>query len=832
MSSNFFLFLSSFANRGFSVILLMSLGLISWNASAQKTIVSGKIYDAETKEPMPFVNITFQNSKIGGTSDLEGNYRLETYYATDSLIATFVGYKPKVMKVRKDQTQVIDFAMESGEIKLSEVVIKYQGNPAEKILDHVIANKEVNNREKYDAFEYEVYNKVEFDLNNITQEFKDRRIFKHFQFIFDNIDSSGNKPYLPMFMTESISEFAYRREPKAEKERIIATKVSGVESESVSQFLGDMYQKVNVYENHILVFGKAFVSPIADFGLRFYKYYLVDSAYVDNKWCYKIDFKPRHKQEPVFEGTMWINDTTYAVTQIDATMADNVNINFVNDMHVSQVYEQVDGEYWMLKKDHLLIDFYVSKNTVGIYGRKTTSYKDFVINRPREDAYYSGMDNVVIAEDVMEKSEEFWEDRRHDTLSANEAAVYSMVDSLKKVPAFKSIVDLVKLVLTGYKEWDYFEYGPYFKTYSYNPIEGHRFRVGGRTGEKFSETIVFNAYTAYGTKDERFKYGTWTDLLLSEQPRQLLGVAYKNDLEQLGQSQNALSEDNILSSFLRRNPNNKLTNVEEYKGYYEREWFRGFSNRLLFSTRDMRPLGALEYRKTDNEGNDVAENNIRATEVGIYTRFSYKEKFVGTGFDRFSLGSRFPTLEIQFSSGLKGFLEGEFEYQKMIVVLKDKFRFGTFGFLDWRLEAGKYWGTIPFPLLELHNGNESLFYDYLAFNLMNFFEFASDEYASAMLTHHFDGFFLNKIPLFRKLKWREVASGKAVMGRLDREKHSQALSLPENMFTLEQEPYVEASVGIENILKIFRVDALWRLTHLDNPNIQTFGIRTTFEIRF
>jgi hypothetical protein len=798
---------------------------------AQKTVVSGMVFDATTNEPLPFVNITFQNSKIGTTSDIDGNYRIETYYATDSIVATFVGYKATVMAIRKDKEQLLNLRMETGEILLGEMVVVYRGNPAEKILNKVIDNKAVNNREKYDAYEYNVYNKVEFDLNNITEEFKERRIFKNFQFIFDNVDSTGEKPYLPMFMTESLSEFAYQRDPKSQKEKILATKVSGISSESVSQFLGDMYQNVNVYENYIQVFGKSFVSPIANFGLRFYKYYLVDSAYIDNKWCYKIEFKPRHKQEPVFEGEMWVNDTTYAIKKIDAKIADNVNINFVNDLQVSQSFALVNGEYWMLEKDQLLIDFYVAKNAIGIYGRKTTSYRDFIINQPRSESFYSGVENVVVAEDAMDKSEDFWSEHRHDTLSANEAAVYGMVDSLKKVPAFRTMVDLVKLVLTGYKELGWFEYGPYFKTYSFNPIEGHRFRVGGRTSDEFSETIVLNGYTAYGTDDERFKYGGWFDLLLSNQPRQLMGFSYSNDLEQLGQSQNALSEDNILSSLFRRNPNNKLTNVEEYMGYYEREWIRGFSNKVMFTTRDMRPLGKLQYIKTDESGTDVVQHNLRSSELTLIGRFAYKEKFVSSGLDRFSLGTNYPILEAQFSVGLKGFLNGEYDYNKVVVSLRDKFRFGTMGYLDWRLEVGKYAGTVPYPLLFLHNGNESLFYDYLAFNLMNYFEFASDEYASAMLTHHFDGYFLNKLPLFRKLKWREVISGKGVMGRLN-EKHTKALSLPDNLFTLEKEPYIEASVGIENILKIFRIDALWRLSYLDNPNIDKFGFRTTFEIRF
>ena len=813
------------------IAAFLFLFLISYNINAQKTIVYGKVFDSETKEPLPFVNISFQDSKTGTVTDTNGAYYIETYYATDTIIASFMGYEANYMPIKKDIKQEINFNLSSGEMKLDEVVLIYKGNPAEKILERIIRNKPANNREKYDAYEYEVYNKVEFDLNNITEEFKNRRLFKKFQFIFDNVDSTGEKAYLPMFMTESISEYSYLRDPKSERENIIASKVSGVSSASISQFLGDMYQKVNVYENYISAFGKNFVSPIADFGLKFYKYYLVDSTYIDDLWCYKIEFKPRRIQEPVFTGYMWVNDTTYAVKEIDAQISKTMNINWIHALEVNQKFSKIENKYWMLKEDRLLIDFNVTNKTMGLYGRKFTSYSDFLINEPRDEDYYSGLETVIVAEDALEKDDDFWNKNRHDTLTTNEKNIYSMVDSLKQVPAFNNIVDLVKLVLTGYKEFGYLDFGPYFKTYSYNPVEGHRFRLGGRTGDLFSERVVINGYVAYGTFDERYKYGTWTDWLVNENPRQIIGVSYKDDLEQLGQSRNALSEDNILSSFLRRNPNNKLTNVEEYLGYVEREWFRGYSNKVIFHTRDMRPLGSLSYERADDDNNLTDVSNIQSTEVGLYTRFSYKERFVGTGFDRFSLGSDYPTVEMYVAAGLEGVLEGEFEYQKLILAFRDKIRFGTFGYLDWRIEGGKYWGTVPYPLLELHNGNESWFYDYQAFNLMNYFEFASDEYVQLMMTHHFDGKYFDRVPLFRRLKWREVVSFKTVVGRLD-ERHNNALSLPDDLYDLNDGPYMEASTGIENIFRLFRVDALWRLTYRENPNIRKFGVRATFEIRF
>jgi hypothetical protein len=798
---------------------------------AQKTIVSGTVIDVKTKEPMPFVNIIFKNTKSGTTTDIDGKYRIETYYASDSLTASFIGYKSSTKKAHQDQTQVINFELSTGGVEIGEVVVTYSGNPAHKILDRVIDNKAINNREKYDAYEYEVYNKVEFDLNNISDEFKDRRVFNSLQFIFDYIDSTtSDKQYLPMFMTESLSDYYYRRDPKSEREVIKGTKVSGVSNESISQFLGDMYQNVNVYENHIGVFGKSFVSPIADFGKRFYKYYLIDSMVVDGNFCYQIEFVPKQAQEPVFSGTMWINDTTYAIKRIEAGINEKANINFINGFTVEQRYKKVNDEFWMLSKDNLIVDFTITKNSMGLYGRKTTTYKDFVMNKPRPDETFDGVEKVVVQKGANEKGDEFWDKNRHDTLSENEKNIYLMVDSVKNVPAFRTFIDVIQLAFTGYKEVGLFEIGPYFNAYSFNKVEGHRFRVGGRTSNNFSTQVMIDGYLAYGLKDERFKYGGGVLYFLSKEPRHSVSVNYSLDVEQLGLSQNAFSEDNILSSVLRRNPNDKLTGVEEIKVGSERFWFNGFSNTLTVTNRTMRPLGSIQYNQKLDNGTIVPVGSIRTTEIGLKTRFAYQEAFVAGEFDRISLGTEFPIVELNMGFGIKGIFGSDYDYTKVALSVSDNIKLGTFGKTEVKAQAGKYFGTLPFTLLEIHNGNETYFFDNAAFNLMNFFEFISDEYVSLMVTHHFEGFFLNKIPLMRRLKWREVVTGRAVVGSLE-DKNKQTLELPRNMYELTG-PYAEAAVGIENIFKIIRVDALWRLTYLDHPDIAKFGIRATFEIQF
>ena len=825
------------------ISLIVGIGFIT-SASAQKTKVSGKIYDAETNTPLPFVNVSFQDTKIGATSDINGFYSLETYYASDSLSASFVGYKTKSYRVKKDKAQIINFPMQSGQVKLQEVVITYERrkdiNPAHEIFKNIINHKKANNREKFESYEYEVYNKVEFDVNNIDDKYKNKRAFKPFQFIFEHIDTTNDKPYLPMFITEAIGDFYYRKNPKSHREEIKASRVSGVKNESVQQFLGDMYQNVNIYDNYTTVFGKSFISPVADFGLVTYHYYLTDSAFLENKWCYKIDFKPKRQHELTFIGEMWISDTTYAVKQITAKVSENANINFINDFSVYQEYNEVEPEVWMMTKDELIVDFVVSKKAVGFYGRKTSTYRDFLVNEPRNDKFFKGMEDIIVSDSANKKSEKYWIEARHVKLTEQEKKIYAMIDTLAEVPAFKSYVDILQLLVTGYKVWGPVEIGPYFSSYSFNQIEGHRFRLGLRTSNEFSTRFMMDGYLAYGTQDRNFKYGGGFKYFLSKNPRQSIDGSYKHDVEQLGISDNAWSQDNIISSVFRRTPFDKLSGYEEFKVSYEREWVQGFSNKIGFMQKTIRPLGALKFNYDFNGVNTPIEN-IQVSEVNIFMRFAYKEKFVSGEFKRISLGTKYPTIQLQYAYGIPNVLNSSYEYHKVKLNVKDKIRIGSFGMMDAMIEGGKIWGALPFPLLQLHNGNETFAYDISAFNLMNYYEFVSDEYATVSLTHHFNGFFLNKIPIMSELKWREVVSIKAVAGRLN-DKSYDYMTFPLTLSDLEK-PYYEAGIGLENIFQLLRIDFLWRMAYvnkdyianyesLSNSKIATWGIRGMLQFNF
>ncbi|MFO7843407.1 MAG: DUF5686 family protein [Bacteroidales bacterium] len=810
----------------FIIFLLQSTLVLS-----QMTKVRGMIKDSETGEPIPFVNVTFPNSTIGTITNTAGEYFLESRQSYDSIIASFVGYKPQVKPINALTYQVINFKLEPNVYELEEIIVLPTENPAHRILRNIIANKKNHNPRKYDSYTYELYNKIEIDVNNVNDKLKNHRLLKDFQFIFDYTDTSAitGKSYLPVFITESFSEYYYQKNPKVEREVITATKISGIENQSLSQFTGKMYQKINIYENFQRVFEPGFVSPIADFGLYYYRYYLIDSAYIDNQWCYHISYVPKRKQERTFHGDFWVHDITFAIKKIQMRMTNDVNINFINDFVAEYEYKQINDSIWFMKNEKLFFDFNLTDRSLGFFGKKTTHYKNININAALPKHVQKINDNVIVEENAIINDEDFWLKNRPVDLTPKEIKIYEMVDSIKQVPIYKTYEKIVMMFGMYHYEVGLFELGPYYKTFSFNEIEGNRIRLSGRTSNNFSTNLMINAHVAYGEKDNRFKYGGGFVYMFDKNPRLAVGSQYKYDIQQLGQSPNALTEDNFFTSLLRRNPNYKLTMVSDFSAFIEKEWFQGFSNMLTFNYKNIEPTAYIPFQKSSLTDTTFF-NDITTSELSLNIRFAKNEKYLRGEFERINLGTNDPVLNLNFTAGIQNFLGSDYEYYKVNVNLAHKVPISPLGYFKYIIDAGQVFGSVPYPLLKLHEGNETYAFDRYAFNMMNYYEFASDRYLSAYAEHHFQGFFLNKIPLLRKLKWREVVSGKALIGELSN-RHEEIMDFPQGLYQVN-DPYFEAGVGIENIFKIFRIDALWRLSYLNHENIEKFGLRATVQIIF
>lgn len=817
--------------KGF-ICFLTALLLSNTQLRAQY-IISGKVFVAENKEALPFVSVIIKGTTIGAQTDFDGNFVINSPKPGDSLVAVYVGYKRLARPLNRNlNKQEVNFPMSTEGVALDEVVIKAGDNPAHRIIRNCVKNKEKNDKNKLTAYEYEAYNKLEFDLTRIPKEMREKKLLKPIAFVFDNVDSSysGEKPSLPFFIIESLSQFYYKSNPKRKKEVVMASKITGIENSSVSQVLGDMYQNVNVFENNILVFNKQLPSPISENGLFYYKYYLQDSAFEGNHYIYHISFKPKRVQELSFTGNIWIADTTWGVKRLEMSLPKDANLNFINTANIIQEFDYMDST-WTLTKDRLVIDFAPTKKALGFYGRKTASYKKIKINQPREEAFYEFADKIVVDEDATKKTEEFWSQHRHDSLTLREKKVFKMIDTIQSLPIYKTWVDVFYIVVAGYKKFNNFEIGPYTNLISYNQIEGLRLRFGGRTSDIFSKWYELNGYVAYGLKDEKWKYALGFKSFLSKKPnRQIVGMNYRSDNEILGQSTNGFSQDNVLASFFRSSPLTNLTRVSSVQGYYEREWFPGLITKLSLIGRQFTPLGTNQYLYEKNEGGYGERENINNTEARLNVRFAWKEKYVGEGFTRLSIGTRYPIIQLNYSKSLQNAFKGEYDYQKLVVNISDRLRITPIlGYTDFVFEGGKIWGTVPYPLMELHGGNQTYIYDYMAFNMMKYYEFTSDQFISAAMFHHFEGLFLNKVPLLRKLKWREVATLKAVWGTVN-EKNKRALLFPTSLSALDKGPYAEASVGIENIFKVFRIDAFWRLNYQLPRAIDNFGFKFGFQL--
>lgn len=801
---------------------------------AQQYTIKGKVFAAGNKEALPFVPVIIKGTTMGTQTDFDGNYTIKTSKLGDSIVATYVGYKRMARAINKTLTeQEINIPLEDeGGLKLDEVTVLAGENPAHRIVRNCVRNKDKNNRSNLKAYEYETYNKLEFDLNRIPKEMRNKKVFKPIQFVFENVDStfSDEKPSLPFFIVENLSKFYYKSDPTRKKEVVVASKITGVENSSISQVMGDMYQNINIYDNNINVFNKQFPSPISENAFFYYKFFLEDSTFIGEHRVYHIRFKPKRVQELSFTGNMWIADTTWGIRRLEMSIPKDANINFINAANITQEFSYKDS-VWMLKKDRLVIDFAPTKNAIGFYGRKTTSYKDIVINQARTDKFYEFADKIVVEDDATKKSDEFWAASRHDSLTAREQKIYKMIDTIQSLPVYKTWVDVFYVLVAGYKKFNNFEIGPYSNLVSYNRVEGLRLRFGGRTSDIFSKWYELNGYVAVGLLDEKWKYSLGFKSFLTKRPRrQLVGMNLRSDYEILGQSTNGFSQDNVLASFFRTNPLTNLTRVNSAEAWYEREWFPGLITKATLVGRQFQPLGENRYLVYKRDGTIGEKEFINNTEARVNVRFAWKEKFVGEGFSRLSLGTKFPVLQVNYSKSLQNAFKGEYDYSKLVVNVSDRIRITPIlGYTDYVLEGGKIWGQVPYPIMELHGGNETYLYDYMAFNMMKYYEFASDQFVSAAVYHHFEGLFLNKIPLLRKLKWREVVTAKAVWGSVDA-KNRRTLLFPSTLKSLEKAPYIEASAGIENIFKVFRVDAFWRLNYQLPRAIDNFGFKFGFQL--
>lgn len=808
--------------------------------------IKGVIRDFNTGEGIPFAQVLFPHSAIGTTTELDGTFSFNYDKApSDTIIINALGYK-KIERLIDTSLSaiVLEIEMSRTENLLKEVVIKPGEDPAIKLVKNIIKNKPNNNPNKYINYKYELYNKLELDLVRISKEqFSKIPMMKPFAFVFKNVDSlSESKPFLPVFLTETLSDLYFQRDPKKKKEIIKASQIKGINNESVTQFLGGMYQQINMYDNFIDVFGKQFVSPINNNAPFYYRYQIKDTQYAYGQRIILVQFAPKREGENCFVGDFWVADSMFALQRISLDVSKNANINLVNRVSLYQEFAPVGDSLWFNVKDKFVVDFavpYGGKRLPGFIGRKTTSYKGILLNDTSVSNFVNNpklKQDVITLDSARNQSAAYWNNVRHDSLNKNEKAIYSMIDTLNSLPIFTRTKNIISILTKGTKDIGPFEFGPYWNVYNSNPIEGNRFRFSMGTNQKLFKDIYLNGYVAYGTLDQRFKYkvsGLW---LLKRHPRERIFASYTSDLDRSISYYSEAATDNFLSNFVRkRGVPFKLAFVKDARIEHYKEYYSGFSHEVTFIRKEFTPYNPLPDAGIFQDENGNPSSSVVNTEVGIKFRYAYKERFLEGRYYRVSLGSKYPIVSVRLGLGLKNVLNSGYQYQKLTVNISDNIKIPHLGNISYNLFAGKYFGTLPYSLLEVHPGNDFYYYSPFAFSMMNRFEFLSDTYAGLMFEHNIGSGLFNYLPLLKKVKLRQFWTFKTAIGKLSSQNQALNLNKGFEFKTLQSSPYVEIGTGVDNIFQLFRVDFVWRVApgSIENEPIEKyFGIFGSFKVGF
>jgi hypothetical protein len=819
---------------------ILSFCWLPVSAMAQ-TMVKGKVTDAQSGDPIPFANVIFKGTTSGTTTDFDGNFTVKTTSPADSLVVSYMGYTTRTKKVQPDVSQVINFQLEEVATALQEIVFEAGENPAFQILRNVMRNKSENDKRKLSGYEYDTYTKIEVDVDNMSDKFRERKIIKKITQVLDSVDriaGEDGKPILPIFMSESVSKFYYRTDPQLRFEKILKSKINGIgiqDGTLVTQFVGSSFQEYNFYQNWLNILTKEFVSPLADGWRLYYNYDLTDSLYIGDDFCYRLDFFPKSPQDLAFTGTVWITKDAWALKQIDASVGKQANLNFLEKIRIQQELAATSAGAWIPVKNRVLIDISeLTASSAGMLAKFYTSNKNIVVNQPKPPPFYER--EIMMAEDArLFEKEEYWDTLRHEPLSETEKNVYRMIDTLQSIPVVRTYTDIVKIAVNGYYTAGKVNLGPYISLLAVNNIEGVRIQPGFKTNYDFSKKWVLGGSIGYGFDDERVKYTAFVQNILSRDRWTTMSLSVRSDLGRVGIDDESLADNYLFLAAQRFGVFRRGYYFDESRFNFQRELLRGLTQRVAFRYSTFRPVFDFGYLLPNVE-NDTLTTYENA-ELIVETRFARDELFIINDNERLSLGTtKWPEITLRYTHGIKGLAGSDFDYDKLRLSVHKRMRFGPMG-VGYVTLTGEYvFSKLPYPLLALHLGNQTPFFAHVTYNLMDYGEFVSDRYASLHYSHHFEGLLLNRIPLMRKLKWRLVGTSNVILGGMSSMNKALIADDPDAEsqigFLSRGVPYVELGYGVENIFKFFRVDFIHRLTYLDknkNPDVRTFGVLVSFQ---
>lgn len=815
-------------------------------SSLAQTKVSGIVVDDQGM-PVPYASVGVRGTTLGTVTNEDGRFYIESDQTFSSIVVSSVGYGNTEYKLTKAVNYEVKVVMKGGQ-QLAEVKV-YSGktskknNPALDILRKIWERKRKNGLYMFDQYQMKKYEKVEFDMNTIDSAFKANKLWKGMEFVFDHVDTSNvtGKTYLPIFINEQLSDVYGDNVKNKKKEIIKANKNSGFQgNQQIQAFIKDLYSEYNIYDNYLLFFDKSFTSPLSRTGIDVYNYVLADTAVIDNKTCYNIVFYPRRKSELTFKGDFWVADTTFAIKKIAMAVTKSANINWVKDIYIEQEFDVVNDSVFLLTRDYMMSDFAFSKKekSKGVYGKRTTMYKDHRFNLPMPEEFYK-KDVNFIDYSIYEKPEEYWEENRFESLNKDEEGVYKMLDTLKTVKKFKRIYSAVEILASGYINYGWFDYGPIYSSVGYNDVEKARIRVGGRTYFGQNDPWRIESYLAYGFGDDKFKYGVSGKWMIDKRNRIIVSAGNRRDIEQIGasltMSTDVLGRSFASSTVFSSGNNGKLTNINlTTVGLSIEPWKNvvlstGFSYRTLETAS---PTFSLDYYKVlpTETSPGVIEGKVNQAEFNVMLDWTPRRQNIGYGVERDVVDNPYSRIFVNFSSGLSGNFNSDFEYQKLQLYYRQPIIIGAIGRSYLTTEFGKTFGTVPLGLMSIIPGNQTWWQIENTFSNLDFYEFLSDEYLTVHYEHNFQGKLFARVPWLRELNLREIVGFRGAYGSISDD--NRRINASNIVYRAPEDFYYEYGFGIANIFKVFRLDFSWRGNYMDLPDARRFAIKGSFGFYF
>ena len=823
------------------LIALLWLLLAPVWANAQITRVKGKVTDASTGKELSFATVYFDGTMTGTTTDASGFYSIQAEEKESRyvLTATVIGYISQSIPVAGGSDSEVNFSLMPDPNASSE-------NRNSVFLRSLLYNLG-ENRKKYDpesrsAWQAGIYSKVELAVANVDNIVGKAIFRKRSELISDLQDSTAFNGYIPVLLSEAVLRRYHSLEPAVDKEVFEASRISGLDQQNVlRQFTGSSTLRMNFYKDIIPIFNLSVPSPASSMGHVFYSYVLTDSLTIAGRKCYSVVFTPKRMiTSPTMEGRMEIDAEDYAIKAVHARLSPSSNVNWIRNLSVDSAFERRDDGTWFFGDEQLFLDISAHLNDrvtiVSVQMNRDMRYTSF------EEGPFPGMedmtggDKVDVAENP-DKDETWWDEARPQALTNRERTIFTTVERLKAKNSFKWISALGNMFTTGYLENTKIGigYGPWERTVTFNGTEGVRLQVGGHTTKEFSEKVRISAFTAYGFNDKLWKWGGATEFMLGNNRKRTnkLILSANKDYVTLGRGSGVFTEKNIVNSLLAPGGFDKQGMVFKAQVEHQYEFSPNFNSFLVLQHTRIYANQDIPLIRPDGTSAD----SFSANQIHWTGRFSWDERVNRGVFDKAYIFTRYPVVTVDLLGGIKGITSDDCSFIRGEVTMDWRIPAGIIGFGRFHLNGGAILGSVPYPLLKLHEGNQSQLFrspvvkltDRNAFSMMNFYEFGSDRWLTGFYEHNFNGLLFGIIPLVKNLNLREVVTVRGAWGTISEQNRSGApfLLMP-GLKSLEV-PYVEAGVGIANILHLLRVDCMWKLTH---RNGRDFAVCVGLDIDF